>query len=93
MFAEPYHFVKGQEEELLSKEVADALELQFQQELRPLARGHAQEEAYEAAREGIDDQEKQKEKAQIKKVAYEQAKAELESKLRTGLTSIIHKEI
>ena len=38
MFAEPYHFVKGQEEELLSKEVADTLEIQFQQKLRPMAR-------------------------------------------------------
>ena len=47
MFAEPYHFVKGQEEEFLSKEVADTLELQFQQELRSMARGHAQKEAYE----------------------------------------------
>ena len=93
MFAEPYHFVKGQEEELRSKEVADTLELQFQQELRPMARGHAQKEAYEAARKEIDDQEKQREKAQIKKEAYEQAKAELEPKLCAGLTPIIHKEI
>ena len=50
-----------------------------------MARGHAQKEAYEAARKEIDDQEKQKEKAQIKKETYEQAKAKIESKLLPGL--------